>query len=332
MIVLSGGANAIYLFDLDTSTGAATPHGAPVSTGNGTSPTFAVVDVAARDLYVSYEASSEVAAFAIGADASLTPLGRVPSGGSGPAFISLDQSRSHVLVAHYNGGSVSVLARNSDGSLGKLVSSHTYASGALTHAVIASPDDRFLVSPNLGLDDLGVLAYDDKTGLLTGGSSVTLKTGTGPRHIAFHPSGKFAFVSNEIGNSVTSLAYDALAGAFTVLQTVSTLPDGGPSGAVAEIAVAPSGKFVYVSNRGDDSIVTLGSDDQAKLTPLAWNKTGGKTPRHFSLDASGRLMTVGNQATNSVRVFSVEPNTGGLTALGGLTTVPSPAFVAAYAL
>src|SRR5262249_24553095 len=177
-----------------------------------------------------------------------------------------------------------------------------------------------------------IYKFDAKTGSLTPNDPAffKLKPGTGPRHIAFSPDERFAFVLTEIGASVVALSYDLQTGSFQEIDSVTTLPKGFTGrNEDAEIAVHPNGKFLYASNRGADTIAIFSIDPTTgKLTPLGQVLTGGKEPRHFLIDPSGAYLLAENQNSNTITVFHIDPKTGGLTATGESVSVPSPVCVA----
>lgn len=332
-------ANAIHVFELDRDTGALTARGAPVSAPP--SPSFLAVAPDARHLFAVNEAdnvdgtgSGAVSAFSVDAGTgALTFLNRVSSQGAGPAHVSTDRSGRFVFVANYNGGSVAVFPVSDDGRLGAAVDTEAHGGGAQSHAVVVDPSNRYLFVPNKGLSNVAQYRFDATTGALTPGSpaALALPSGAGSRHLAFHPSLPYAYLINELDDTLSALAFDAAAGTLSVLQTLSTLPDGvdGGDNSGAEVQVAPSGSFVYGSNRGHDSIVIYSVDAATgRLTLVGHQPTGGSTPRSFHIEASGEYMLVANQSSNEVVTFRVDRATGGLSELGAVD-VPSPAFVGA---
>jgi 6-phosphogluconolactonase len=211
--------------------------------------------------------------------------------------------------------------------------SFTNGTPAETHQIVVDATNSFVFVVNKGLSNVAQFDYDDETGELTANTppNVALAGGAGSRHIAFHPSAPFAYVINELNSTVATLSYDATEGTLTSVQTISSLPanaGGGNTG--AEIVVAPSGNFVYASNRGNDSIAIFAVDASTRQLSLVTHQaTGGATPRSFALEASGRRMLVANQGANEVVSFSVDTSTGLLTETSTVS-VPSPAFVGTY--
>jgi 6-phosphogluconolactonase len=203
--------------------------------------------------------------------------------------------------------------------------------GPHAHSADVTPDNALAVAADLGLDKLMLYRLDPGAAMLTPHEPpfVTLQPGCGPRHLAFHPNGRFAYVITELANTVIALAYDAARGSFEVLQTVNTLPAGWTGESYcAEICVHPSGRFVYGSNRGHDSIAIFAVDAATgMLTPAGHASTQGKWPRGFALDPAGRFCYVANEHSDSIVVFRVDAASGALTPTGHALSVPSPVCV-----
>jgi 6-phosphogluconolactonase len=200
--------------------------------------------------------------------------------------------------------------------------------GPHAHYIAASADNRYVFVIDLGLDEVVTYRFDSTTGSLTPNNPpfVKLDPGSGPRHLAFHPNGKFAYVLSEVKSTVTAFVYDAKNGSFTTLQTLSTLPkDYTAHNDTAEIVVHPSGKFLYASNRGHDSIAVFTIDAvKGTLTPAGDISTKGKTPRNFALDPTGNFLLAANQESNNIVVFRIDTATGALTPTGQVADVPAP--------
>lgn len=281
---------------------------------------------------------AQLMAYKIAADGKLTPIGGQPSGGNGPCYVSTDHTGKVALVANYGSGSIASLPISDDGSLGSLASNIQHAGksadpqrqeGPHAHCIMSDPSNRFVCAVDLGLDQVLVYALDAASGKLTPqpAGNYHAKPGSGPRHLAFHPDGQHAFIIHEMGNTLAVAKWDASAGKFTTLGSVSTLPaDYKASGnTTAEVLVHPSGKFVYGSNRGHDSIAVFAFDaSQAALTPVAHTSTGGKTPRNFRIDPTGKFLLAENQGSDSIVVFKIEPSTGKLTQVGQPLKVGAP--------
>jgi 6-phosphogluconolactonase len=335
-------SKGIYAFRFDAASNQLLPLGLVAETTN---PSFLTTDANARFLYAvnelqkyKGEASGGVSAFAIDRDSGrLSLLNEVASGGADPCYLALDKSGHYVLVANYTGGSVAVFPVNKDGSLGasSAFAQHSGSGpnrerqeGPHAHWIETSPDNRFALAADLGLDEIVVYRFDSRNGSLTKNDPpfAKLDPGVGPRHLSFHPNGRFAYVANELKSTITAFSYDGSRGALRKLGTVSTLPKGS-SGAndAAEIHVHPSGKFLFASNRGHDSIAVFSIDPQGgELTLVQDVSTHGKTPRNFEIDPTGAFLFVANQDSGNIVVFRIDPQTGKLTATGQVLTVPSP--------
>jgi 6-phosphogluconolactonase len=283
----------------------------------------------------------EVLSFAIEpATGSLRPLNRVSSGGGGPTHLAVDKAGKAIAVANYGGASVTVLRLNPDGSLGErtALAQHTGSSVDPTrqasphpHAVVPSPDERFLFVPDRGTDKVYSYRFDVPAGSLAPNDPpfTRVPPGSGPRHFAFHPGGTFAYLINEMGSRITAFSHDAAKGRLTGIQTISTLPEGfAGTNTAAEVVVDRVGTFLYASNRGDDSIVVFSINPaDGTLTQVQRVPTRGKRPRSFNIDPSGRFLLVANQDSNSVVVFEVNASTGELSPLGRSLRVPAPACI-----
>ena len=271
------------------------------------------------------------------ADGTLRLLNQQSSVGSGPCHLSVDRTGKNVLVANYGSGSVACLPIQADGSLnaatsflqhqGKSVDSSRQA-GPHAHSINLDLANRFAIVADLGLDRVFVYKLDADKGTLTPHEPAfaAVAPGSGPRHFAFHPGGQFGYVINEMANTVTAFAYDADRGILTEIQTISTLPPsfhGNTS--CAEVQFHPSGKFLYGSNRGHDSIAIFNVDrTTGKLTAAGHQPTLGKNPRNFALDPTGTYLLAENQDSDSIVVFRIDQTTGGLTQVGEPLRIPMP--------
>jgi len=287
------------------------------------------------------ERGGAVSAFAIDAKTGkLTLLNQVASHGADPCYVVVDATGKNVLLANYGSGTVAALRLGKDGRLEKAsaVVQHSGSSvdrarqaGPHAHSINLSADNRFAIAADLGLDQLLVYRFDAERGTLQANDPpfANIHPGAGPRHFAFHPSGRFAYVINEMQSTVTALAYDAARGALRELQTLSTLPEGfAGQNDTAEVRVHSSGKFLYGSNRGHDSIALFAIDPERGTLRLVENtSTQGKTPRNFNLDPTGAYLFAANQDTDNVVIFRVDPATGHLTPTGQVLSVPSPVCV-----
>jgi 6-phosphogluconolactonase len=334
-------SEGIYLYRLNMISGALSY----VRTAKGVvDPSFLAVDRSRRFLYAVNEVTEfggkpggAVSAFSIEqGDGNLTFLNQQPSLGGAPCHLILDQTGRFLLVANYVGGNVSVLPIERDGRLGaptELVQHQGHSvkpeqEGPHAHCVTQDHAGRYVLVTDLGLDKIMVYKFDAKKGKLRPNAepSATLKTGAGPRHLSFHPGGKFAYVINELDSTITAFAYRQATGTLGEVQIVSTLPkDFSGKNSCAEIAVAPDGKFLYGSNRGHDSIVVFAIDEQTgRLAYVEHQPTQGKTPRHFTIDPTGAFLLAANQNSDTIVVFRINHGNGKLAATGKPTEVPSP--------
>jgi 6-phosphogluconolactonase len=335
-------SKGIYAFRYDADTGKATPLGLAAETPN---PTFLAVHPSRKFLYAANEisdfdpaGSGAASAFAIDrSTGKLTLLNQVSARGGGTCYITVDRAGKNALVANYGGGSVAVLSLARNGRLREASAfvQHTGSSADRSrqeaphaHCIEVSPDQRFALAADLGLDQVLVYHFDAKKGSLAPSdpSSAKVTPGWGPRHMAFHPSGRFVYLISELGSKVTTFAFDEGPGKLTELQSLSTLPgDFAGENNTAEIAVHPSGRFVYGSNRGHNSIAMFSVDSVAGiLTFVETVPTGGKWPRNFEIDPSGQFLLVANQNSGDIFTFRIDPQTGRLTPTGRALQVPSP--------
>jgi 6-phosphogluconolactonase len=336
----TGKSQGIYCYKLDLATGKLSS----VSVTEGIrNPSFLAIHPSGRYLYAVSEVpdvdgkpGGAVSAFSLDRKTGqLKPLNNQPSEGAGPCHVSIDKTGKVALVANYNSGSIASLPIKADGSLDKSASAIQHEGSSIVpnrqagphaHSINVSPDNWFAVAADLGLDKLLVYKVDPATGKLTPNDPPFVKTpeGGGPRHFAFHPSGRFAYNCNEIKSSVTAYTYDPSKGVLTEIQTISTLPEAVERNSTAEIQVHPSGKFVYCSNRGHDSLAIFTVDEKTgKLNAAGHQKTGGRTPRNFGIDPTGAYIVACNQATDNVAVFKVDQSTGKLTQVGDMVNVPA---------
>lgn len=341
----NGESKGIYLSQLDLASGALSRPRLVAETVN---PSFLAVHPSERFLYAVNEvgdfegrSSGAVSAFALDPETGgLTFLNQQASRGAGPCHLIVDKSGKDVLVANYGGGSVAVLPIGSDGRLSpaSAFSQHQGSSvnprrqeGPHAHSINLDAANRFAFAADLGLDKVLVYRFEASRGSLSAGDppSASVKPGSGPRHFAFHPSGRYAYVINEIASTVTAFAYDADRGTLNPIGAVSTLPEGfeGRS-STAEVQVHPSGRFLYGSNRGHDSIVVFALDSETgKLSYVEHEPTGGRTPRGFGIDPTGTYLLAGNQDSDLVVVFRIDPQSGALEPTGHEAKVPMPVCV-----
>ena len=341
-------SKGIYAYRFQGATGTVTPLGTAGLAAETENPSFLAVHPSQRFLYAVNEVSryegrdaGSVSAFSIDrSTGTLTLLNRVSSRGGGPCHLSVDRSGKWLFAANYGGGSVAAFPVHDDGTLGEASAffQHTGASvnrarqsGPHAHAAVVSPDNRFVLTADLGLDRILTYRRDPaKGGLAPADPPFTASApGSGPRHLAFRPDGKFAYVLNEMLSSVAAFRYDAGRGTLAELQALSTLPEGFTGeNSGAEIVTHPGGKFLYASNRGHDSLAIFRIDAaKGTLTSAGHVPTQGKTPRSFAIDPSGRFLVAANQNSGTLVLFRIDQETGGLTPSGTEVQVPSPVSV-----
>jgi 6-phosphogluconolactonase len=310
-------------FDIDTSTGALTQRGDDIDVGPN--PSYLTLGPSGRFLYVANEiddATGGLSAASIADDGAITFLNHQTGSDGGFTYVAVDPSGSYAIGASYNGGSVSVFPIEADGSLGPEIVSRDFGDGAQSHCAAFDETGRFMWVPNKGNDEIALLLLGDD-GMLSDNSPSTAMApaGAGPRHILRDPSAPFAFVINELGSSITSYSVQA-DGTLTTGPTVSSLPSdfqGQNSG--AHIEITPDGRYLYGSNRGDDSIAAFAVEADGSLTLIEHESTRGTTPREFEMDPRGALLIVANQDSATLAVFAIEQD-GSLSPLGD--TVPGP--------
>lgn len=323
-----GGSRGIYAFRFQSS-GKLVPLGLAAESN---SPSFLAEHPNHKFLYAANEAGrqGQVSAFSIDAKTGkLTPLNQVSSGGSGPCHLAVDHTGKWLVVANYGDGVMAVMPVQADGKLGEATSVEKHTGGSANpqrqrgphaHEVVFSPDNKFLLLADLGLDKIYVYRFDPASGKLTANEppAGSVEAGAGVRHFAFHPNGRALYAINEMGNSVTAFRWDGAKGTLESFQTVPSLPEGFKgNNSTAEIAVNKAGTRVYGSNRGHDSIALFSVDpNKLTLTPMDHTPVLGKTPRHFTLDPSGKFLLAANQDSSDITIFKVHPNTGQLTPVG----------------
>ncbi len=343
--ILEGKGEGIYAFRLDRSSGALEWIGTTTGVAN---PSFLALHPGGRFLYAvnelkSYEEqpSGSISAFAVDPETgALTLLNRRLSHGTDPCHVLVDQKGEYIFVSNFMSGSVCVLPVLGDGRLGAATDfiQHQGASidpvrqrGPHAHSVTLDPAERFAFVPDLGLDRLMVYRFDRERGKLEPHATPWLKgtPGAGPRDLALHPSGRFAYLINELDSTLAALSYDGRKGTFRELQILSMLPAGFQgANSCAAVQVSPSGAFLYGSNRGHDSLVIHRIDQRTgRLTYVGHASTRGRTPRHFGIDPSGRFLLVANQDSDSIVTFRIHPRAGTLEPTGQVASVPTPVCV-----
>ncbi len=337
-------SKGIYVSRLDLRTGVLEPPRIAAETEN---PSFLAIHPTKDLLYAVNEVgqfegarTGSVSAFAIdGKTGALKLLNRQASGGDGPAHLVVDPSGRNVLVANYGGGSVAVLPVADDGSLRRASSIVQHKGSSVNperqkephaHWIDVDSSGRRAYVADLGLDKVLIYRFDPDKGALTAHEPAfaAVEPGAGPRHMAFHPKGGFAYLINEIQLTITAFSRNESTGALAPVQTISTLPAGQAPArgfSTAAIEVHPSGRFLYGSNRGHDSISVFAIDESTgRLAHVQTEPTRGRTPRGFAIDPSGTFLLAGNQESDTVVVFRIDPKSGRLSAVGAPITVGAP--------
>lgn len=340
-------SKGIYVSSLDPATGKVSPPELAAETVN---PSFLAIHPNGRFLYAANETdrfagkpSGAVSAFGIDAKTGiLSFLNQQASGGGAPCYLVVDKAGKSVLVANYGGGSVAVLPVQKKGDLGEATAFLQHHGSSVNparqesphaHSINLDPANRFAVAADLGLDKLLVYRFTPGTGLLAPHDPpwTAVTPGSGPRHLAFHPKGRFAYVINEINCTITAFAYRPERGELQALESVSTLPPGQAmqgSFSTAEVQVHPSGKFLFGSNRGHNSIVVYAIDQKTgRLTYVENQSSQGKTPRNFGIDPGGLYLLAANQDSDNIAVFQIDANSGRLSPSGQAISVGSPVCV-----
>lgn len=336
----SGKSEGIYGYRMDRATGKLTRF----NSFKSVNPSFLTIDQSKRYLYAVNEVgefigkpSGGVSAFAIdSATGNLRLLNEQASLGADPCHLSIDRKKSALLVANYTGGNVAVLTVRSDGTLGPSIDLETHEGSGIreqqkgphAHCIILDRFERYALAADLGIDKVMIYRFSPTTGKLEPGKQpwVQLKAGAGPRHLTIHPNGKWTYVINELDSTLTTLQFNELNGRLSEIETVSTLPsDFSGVSYCADVHVSPSGKFLYGSNRGHNSIVVFEiAPRTGTLKPVQHVSTEGNWPRNFTIDPTGKFLLVANQRTDNVVTFSIDPRTGQLTPTGHIEEIPIP--------
>jgi 6-phosphogluconolactonase len=322
--------------NFDTDTGALTK---PRLVIPADGPSFFALAPDGKHLYTTnYTGDGGASAYQLDpGTGALTLINRLSGGGAGSSHISLDNNGHFALVANFAVGHVAVFPIKPDGGLGDHVAfdknpgssiNPTRQKATYPHCMMADPTNRFVLVPDLGLDKLLVYRFNDKDGTLTANvpPAALVTPGSGPRHVRFHPNGKWVYLITEMGSSIIAFDWDSAQGTLKQFQSVSTLPQGfAATSTAAEIEIHPNGKFLYGSNRGDDSIVIFAIDQSTgKLTLVDRVSSQGKTPRDFAVDPTGKWMLCTNQDSNTAIVFKIDSETGKLAPAGKPIDVPAP--------
>jgi 6-phosphogluconolactonase len=337
-----GKSEGIYLYRFDLNSGKLTHAG---TTKGVINPSFLTLAPGWRYLYAVNEVddfagrkSGAVSAFAVDQKTgALRLLNQQASLGANPCYAEVDASGKFVLIANYSGGSVTVFPVQRDGSLGESTDTKQYQGSSVNrerqdsphaHCIRLDPSNRFAYSCDLGTDKIMMFRFDARGGKLLPVEPpwVQVKPGAGPRHLAFAHAGRYVLALNEMHSTVTTFARDPEKGTLHELQTITTLPkDFSGTNTGADIHVSPNGRFLFCSNRGDDSIAIFKIDPRrGTLTAIGHEPTRGLTPRNFAIDPTGAFLLVANQKSDHIVVFRIDPRTGRLRATGQVVQVPSP--------
>ena len=336
-------SDGIYVCEFDGETGDLDPVSSIAGAEN---PSYLALHPNGRTLYATseiedFEGERQGALYAYSIDADtgrLFPINVVGSGGAGPCHVSVDATGRYLLAANYHGGSVCVAPINDDGSLDALSCFIQHEGSSVNpdrqeqahaHSINLDAQNRFAYVPDLGQDKVVIYRLDLDRGELVANdlSHVVSEPGAGPRHFDFNPDGTCAYVINELGCTITGYDYDSENGALTPFQTVGTLPVAGfgRHNTTADIHVHPSGRFVYGSNRGHDSIAIFSVDeDTGRLTATGHQSTQGWTPRNFAIDPSGEFLLAANQDSDTIVSFRIAGESGALEPTGSVTEIPMP--------
>ncbi len=305
-------------------------------------PSFLAVHGGGRFLYAVHGDEDDVTAFAIAEESGrLSLLNRRELGGRNGVHLSIDPLNRFLVTANYANGTVSVVPLEVDGSLGARIATvalpgepgphRTQQTGSRPHFIPFDPSGRFVLVPDKGLDRVFIFRLDEREGRLVPNDPpfVMARPGAAPRHMAFHPSAPYAVVNNELDSTLTACHWDGERGRLEPFQIVPSLPDSFTgANTTAEIAIDPTGRFLYVSNRGHDSIGIFAIDPATgRLAPIGWEATRGRRPRFFALDPAGRFLYAANEASDTIVVFRVDPQHGTLDPTGQVIETASPACI-----
>lgn len=334
-------SKGIYAYRWTSQTGEMTEIGLAVETPE---PSFLALSPDRKDLYAVNELSGRpgsVSGFIVAPlSGKLRPKNVVPSGGTGPCHLTTDKTNQVLFVANYESGSMSSYQILSDGSLSEPVSDIYYPGSsvhverqrsAYTHCTTVSPDNKYLLVNDLGLDRIMVYRFDPKTAKVVANDPPFYSAipGSGPRNLTFHPNGRWAYSINEIMSTLDCLTWDSSKGTLTRFQNISTLPmDHENPTAAATVVVHPNGQYLYASNRGDDSITAFSiTPGHGRLTLMQRVSCEGNAPRHFAIDPSGKWLVIANQESANLVILKCDAHSGKLSATGRQYPLDSPVCV-----
>jgi len=340
-----GKGEGVYVYRMDQASGALEFISKITGVAN---PSYLTFDPKQRFLYAVNELkifegkpTGTVSAFSVDSETGkLEFLNKKPTQGTDPCHVIVDKTGRYVFVANFMSGSICVSPIQEDGSLGDATDfiQHHGSSvnpkrqeGPHAHAVTLDEANRYAFVPDLGIDKVMIYKFNPSCGKLEPNDEpwVQVKAGAGPRHLDFHPDGRYAYLINELDSTLVAFAYDKKNGTLKEIQTVPTLPkDFAGESTCADVHISPSGTFVYGSNRGHDSIVIYKIDQgTGKLTYVGHESTQGKTPRNFAIDPTGRFLLAANQDSDTIVTFRMDQQTGKLSSTGYVTKVPTPVCV-----
>jgi len=347
--ILEGKGEGIYILSFDSSTGKLEPYRTVTGVVN---PSYLCLRSDNRFLYAvnelkQYEGKvcGSVSAFEINRkDVSLRLLNKQPTQGTDPCHVCLDNTEKRLFVSNFMSGSVCVFPVSHDGSLGEAAQfiQHTGSSkdpvrqtGPHAHSLTFDRNNRFAFVPDLGIDKVMVYKLDAAAGNLTHGIAPdhVVPPGYGPRHFAFHPNGRFAYLINELVSTISVFHYEEETGCLAELQNVRTVrKEFSGQNICADIHIGPRGRFLYGSNRGEDSIVIYKIDEESgRLSYSGHKDSGGKTPRNFSIDTTGGYLLAANQDSDTICVFRIDEETGNLSQVDSMA-IPTPVCVKCISL
>jgi 6-phosphogluconolactonase len=325
-----GSSEGIYVSKLNTESGALS---APQLAAQIDNPSFLAIHPNKKLLFAVIETSGDKAAvcsFSIGQDGKLTKINQQPSKGDAPCHVSVDATGKTLMIANYHGSNCAAFPISADGQIG-LGNYYKHTGSSVTerqkkprpHSVNVDIENKRAFVSDLGIDKIVIYNLDAERSKLMKHAAISLPAGGGPRHLSFHPSGKFAYGNLEMTRQIVAMSYDSDKGILKQKQVLSTLPKGAKAeGSTAECLVHPSGKWVYVSNRGHDSVAAFAIDQSTGLlTKIEVELTQGKTPRGFGIDPSGKFLIAGHHSSDIVTVFRINQETGALDFTGNTATI-----------
>ena len=339
------GSRGIYSLKMDRTTGALTRPDVAAEAGN---PAFVRPAPDGTRLYAAADSAEgdspgEMLSFSVDrSSGTLTPMRQRMVSSEGACHLSADGTGKVVLAANYTSGSVAVFPVLGDGSLGESTQTLRHKDNSVNqdrqeaphpHSINLDSEGRFAYSPDLGADKIFIYRLDAAAAILSPAQPPWVHAsaaGAGPRHFAIHPGGEFAYVINELVSTITAYDLDSSTGALSEIETVSTLPDGfGGTSYTADLHVLPSGKFIYGSNRGHDSIAIFAIDGASgRLSTVGHEPTQGRTPRGFAISPGGEFLIAANEDSDTLVVFRIDRVTGELSPTGDVAEVPEPTCVA----